>query len=78
MATKSSTSEVKQVALTILEKEEKAVIVSVKGWRMRVYFGNDMKETDKDKLTKGGNVIADYTGDIEDPHNVHFLPLKSE
>lgn len=64
---------IKEVELVIHEVEEKSVIVNVNGWRMRLYFDQDV---DKNKFRYGQTIVAKYTGDIEDVHSIRFEKIK--
>jgi hypothetical protein len=69
MAAKDVVEEIKEVELDVLEREEESVIVKVDGWRMRVYFDKELKDSIPNKI------VAKYTGDIEDAHTVVFQKL---
>jgi plastocyanin domain-containing protein len=70
MATQEVVEEIKEVELEVLEREEGSVIVKVDGWRMRVYFDKDKKDSIPNKIK------VNFTGDIEDAHTVKFEKLK--
>lgn len=73
MSNKFSTQkvdEVKEIELEILEVESEALIVSLDGWRMRVYFEKGYKHISLKRVT------VKYTGDIKDVHSVKFQKLK--
>ena len=54
---------------TIVSDVEKgAVIVSIQGWRMRIY-GDDLN------LKLGQSVSIEYSGDIKDIHSIRLLGL---
>lgn len=62
-----------QVEIVIQQVEDFAIIVNVKGWRMRVYYDVDY---DYSKLHKGQKITVSYLGDIEDPFSIKFEKLK--
>lgn len=64
---------IKETILVVHEVEDKAIIVNVNGWRMRVYFDKGFK---KEGLHFGKELTVKYTGDIEDVHTVKFEKLK--
>lgn len=67
------TEKSKVVSLNVQEVESNAVIVSVDGWRMRVYFEDNSQVL----VPRVGQVIqVKYTGDIEDVHSIKFEKLK--
>lgn len=53
---------------TVVDVEVDAVIVSIQGWRIRVY-GDDLN------LKLGQNIFVEYSGDLEDIHSVKLLGL---
>ena len=53
---------------TVVDVEVDAVIVSIQGWRIRVY-GDDLN------LKLGQNIFVEYSGDLEDVHSVKLLGL---
>lgn len=69
--TETKQPEIKTVDLVVLKAESDAIIVNVEGWRMRIFFDNDLKN----KPTKGQLVTVKYTGDINDAHSVVFENL---
>lgn len=73
MAQVKITEKVKEASLIVQEVESDAVIVTVDGWRMRVYFDEKVQVL----VPKVGNSIkVKYTGDIKDPHTIRFEKLK--
>lgn len=66
--------EPKTIDLEVLEVETDAVIVKVDGWRMRVYFRENIAEKE---FNVGQVIKATYTGDINDAHSVRFEKLNS-
>jgi hypothetical protein len=73
----ASKEEVKQAQLTVAKVEDKAVIVVVNGWRMRVYFDESLGEKAAEKFAKGQLITVEYVGELEDVHKLKFLPLKN-
>jgi hypothetical protein len=59
--------------LDIVKVEDKAVIVKVQGWRMRVYFDKDAK---KGSFHEGMKIGVKHYGNINNPHEIKFLKLK--
>jgi hypothetical protein len=67
----------KVVNLKILEVDgDSAIIVSVNGWRMRVYFDQSLNKEQKEKFHVNHEAEVKYFGDIEDVHSLRLLPLK--
>lgn len=61
--------EINTLQSTVLEVEEKSIIVNVQGWRMRVY-GRDLSN-----IGVGREVSINYTGDLKDIHSIKLIGL---
>lgn len=66
---------VKSSEFRVLKKENDSAILSVKGWRMRVYFDKRLTDEQKDKVTNGKYIKVDYIGDLEDVFSVKLQKL---
>lgn len=75
--TEEVVEEPKSTFLTVLKKEEKAIIVKINGWRMRVYFDRYLSKANKEKINEGGTIEVSYLGKMEDVHNLKLQKLKS-
>lgn len=74
--TKTTEVKINKIDLVAHEVEKNAIIVSIDGWRMRVYFDKNMSKTRKEGIKKGQTFTVEYTGELKDIHSVKLLPLK--
>lgn len=65
--------EIKEIELEIHEIEDMSVIVNVDGWRMRIYFDDNVK---KDNFRMNQKVVAKFKGNREDVHSIRFEKIK--
>lgn len=67
--------EIKSAEFKVLKKEETAAILSVLGWRMRVYFDEILTDEQKSKVMNGRYIKVDYIGNIEDVFSIQLQKL---
>ena len=69
------TPEIKSAQFKVLKKEDNCAILSVLGWRMRVYFDETLIEDQISKVTNGKYITVDYIGDLKDVFSVKLQKL---
>lgn len=67
--------ETQTVFKTVHESTDDAIIINVNGWRMRVWFDELLPKSDRQKIKKGNSILVEYIGDLDDVHNLEFLPI---
>ena len=67
--------EVKSSEFRVLKKEDDSAILSVQGWRMRVYFDKGLTDEQKDKVANGKYIAVNYVGNLEDVFSIQLQHL---
>jgi len=72
---KKEVIEIKSTQFKVLKKEDTSAILNVCGWRMRVYFDENLTKEQVAKVTNGKYIAVDYIGDLEDVFSVKLQKL---
>lgn len=67
--------ETQTVFKTIHEVDNDAIIININGWRMRVWFDEELPKSERNKLKKGNTILIEYIGELDDVHNLELLPI---
>lgn len=68
-------TEIKSAEFKVLKKEDASAILSVLGWRMRVYFDEILTDEQKSKVMNGRYIKVDYIGNIKDVFSIQLQKL---
>jgi len=68
-------TKIKSTEFKVLKKEDTSAILSVLGWRMRVYFDNNLTDEQKNNVSNGKYITVKYVGNLEDVFSIRLERL---